>query len=491
MKLVKDVLAPGVYRKNDEELVLTENDIEQIFNSVSALESNQYRIPLWLEHPFLSDRLAYPVRNDNAEMVQSVESDPWFAGWLSGAFVDDAHMLHVEMDIPNEELGMRLEKIGTYVSPQFGRNDSFDSNIAKETPFGLHHVALTRNPVNKNQSNKFHKKNSEVGLDDLSGVSHTPIQVKQMSLTDACKQGIESFRFSLSDIVTNVPNASNANLDVSGTATNNNVDQAANLKTKLQAALQALGVTMAPDSAVLDDADGMSRLLSVLADVEGDAINKANAASSGGNTDPYSEQSTVIAMSTNNASTNDGKGTSTGTVAVVPPQAPTGVQAPSDHPAVDPVQFSEMKSALVNQDQIIKSQTAQIAGLTNLVTNQRKEAYQSRIRQLSETGRITVDQAKALEAQVGTYQFSATASSDQQSSLDVALGIYESLPIGAQIPLSGQQMSQQGFQETGILSMGTSLSRMGESNDVSEERANEIMKEYCNLANNFDMLVTK
>lgn len=496
MLLTKDMIRPGIFQKGDNQFLVTSEDVKKIGESVAVLTEAGYRIPLWLEHPSVNDRLAYPVSANDKDLISQAEKDPWFAGWLVSSSLDETEMLNVQLDVP-DELGSRLANVGTFVSPQFGRCDSFDKTISAQLPLGLHHLALTRNPVNTAQSRQFvpvkKSENSEPALDDFSKVDQTPMQTRQLSLTEVFSQASE-LRFSLSDAVINTPGSegaiSGSSSQQAGASGNNGLpipqsapqDVEARLKQKLQEALQALGININPDSPVLNDAEGLTRVLRVFADVEGETLERIkNSSGSGpmGSGDPYSEQSTVIAMS---------KTTETETKPTTP-QAPAAPVAPATV-AVDPVQFSQMKEALINQDTLVKSQQAQISSLVGLVTSQKKAQYEGRILQLSKTGRITQAQAQALGEKAGVYQFSAGSAETAKSELDIALEIYEGLPQGAVVPLNDPKfnLAQFGIGEIGNLGAETPLSPMTPAAEPSEERVNQIIAEHFPGVNNFDRM---
>lgn len=464
MILTKDGLKAGSYKKGSDRFTVARSDLELLQSSMKPLREAGYRQPVYFEHPSLFDNKAYPVLSSDTKAVQSVENDPYFAGWVSDIELDENELLQLKLDIP-DSLGEKLVQSGTYVSPQFG---PFRPN-GKDFGKCVHHVALTRKPVNTDQSSVFHPGAIALSLGEAIDqmVYHDDIpQSVQLSLED-----IDSKEFlknnqnpldansnkefsSLNDTETKAMSVPNNPLPmneqpVSQTGGNSTDD----FCSKLQQSLSALGVTLESSNPILKNPDGLSRLISVVSDLMGDAAKNCNPQNS--NSIPQ-EQSTVIAMSETKTTT---------TTEAQPPVVPV------TPPAVDVERITQMSQALANQD-------AQIRQLSAVVTNERKDKYRSRITELVRTGRASPAMAKELTDQVETYQFSATTS-ETKSPLDIELSIYEKLPAGA-VLTDAERIKQFSITETPVASLGSLYTG---SEEPSEDRISQLLNEYVDIKN--------
>jgi len=431
-------MRPGIYRKGNQAIVVEKADLTQMQSSIEKIKQAGYRIPAWMEHPGRKEPLAYPIKADDAEAIQQAESDPYFSGWVESGTLDQTSMFHVDID-PEESIGKRLEKTGTYVSPQFGRFKLPDGTILENA---LHHIALTRNPVNPKQSSDFIPKKSESGVDHRSDSEQNSSPLQMSKISEALDDD-EILRFSLGDAA--VPNQQTPN-------SNGTTDQGTgNLLAKLTEALQAMGIQLAADSPILKDPESMGRVLSMIVDMTAQASRNVGmqANQMGGNPNqPPTEQATVIAMSKET------------------PETPE-VKTPVDD--INVVQMSQLKTTVVAQQSRIDSLMAEIS-------NNRRKSYNDRIDACVRSGRCSSAKGEALKNTASTYQFSGTG--DDKSELDTILGLIEEYPEGAMF--TPDERAKQ-FSEKEIPISGTS--QFFHNAEVDDARVNAIVDEYCSKVN--------
>lgn len=427
MFLTKQMMKPGSYNKGQNQFAVSANDLKEMHTGISDLKQAGYKVPVWMEHPSTSDRLAYPVKADS-DLVKKYENDIWFAGWLEDGKINDDGMMDLILDTP-DELGKKLVHTGTFVSPQFGEWTDDDGKAWSNL---VHHVALTRNPVNKSQTNSFQEvssENLEAGLDHPNFPVQNRTQLIRMSLAEAYSSGSKVIRFSLGDADVPQP-AMQGQQGQPGQAPQAGADpQGDALKTKLTEALQAMGITLSPDSPILIDVESMSRVLSMVVSMTADAAEKAkrNATSQGGsNPSGLSEQATVIAMSTTTEMTT---GT---TIAPVTPEVHN-----------DP-RVTQMSNTIL-------AQQARIDKLSQQFTVQGRQAYSDRIGKCVKQGQMPKARADELLSVANVFQFSDTAG-DSKSELDIELVVCERLPIGACLN-DNERIKQFSITETAVNQM--------------------------------------
>lgn len=446
MLLTKDVIKPGVYRKGDHRFLVDEKYIKGMLDSVPQLKQSGYQIPVFMEHPSVSERQAFPIRMDDAGLVAKVTSDPWFAGWLNGGKIDEDKTLHVDIDVP-DQLGSRLASTGTFVSPQFGK---WKDETGKVWDNAIHHMALTRVPVNKDQTNKFEK--SAIDQKTGSVVGSRTIQMSQLS-----EAGMETVRFSMSDADPPGPSNETEMGDDGSIEDSKELKEAAS---KFREALAALGIEIGEDAPISGDLKKLASIVGMLVQMTAESAledqKKQDQGLKGGpGNNALQEQATVIAMS------------ETTTNPQTPPTPPV--------PAVDPVQFSELV-AVTNK--LRADRDAMAAALTTMS----REKLSSRVNSLQQSGRCTAVEADAMRNQIGTYQFSLSGESNLQQ-LELEMTIREKLPMGAVIPVEQRTQPNQfsNLQSTPVAGMSSFFNQntdaQGVPGDIDDARADEIFKE--------------
>ena len=272
-----------------------------------------------------------------------------------------------------------------------------------------------------------------------------------MSLAEAYSSGSKVIRFSLGDAEVPQPAMQGQQGQPGQTPQAGNDPQGDALKTKLAEALQAMGITLSPDSPILLDTESMSRVLSMVVSMTADAAekNKRNATAQGGsNPSGLSEQATVIAMSTTTETT-------TGTTT-----APVTPEIQND-PRV-----TQMSNTIL-------AQQARIDKLSQQFTIQGRQSYNDRITKCVKQGQCAKSRADELLTVANVFQFSDTAG-DSKSELDIELAVYERLPIGACLNDS-ERIKQFSITETAVNQMSGFYAGDAEP-DVA--RVDALMAEY-------------
>ncbi|MEM4360041.1 MAG: hypothetical protein QXT45_05895 [Candidatus Bilamarchaeaceae archaeon] len=437
MRLVKDVIRPGEYRKGNQVILVTDKDVKTLSESVKSLINSGYRIPAWMEHPSVTDRRAYPVRSEDHELVQRIENDPWFAGWVEDATVGSDGTLYLTAHYKNE-LGQALANVGTYVSPQFGR--FYDPENQVELPVAIHHLAITRNPVNTSQTPEFRK----TSIDRSYQFSDT---VKVLSLTESVMESPVVMNQTDQPPVPNGPNQAAPTPQ----APNNGQPQeqpAKDAREALLEALRAFGISLDEGSSVVSNEELLSRLLSLLGDY---LVQK-------------SREQTLDSPSNNKL--NGGNVTS----------QPTVVSMSTDMTDIDR-RIVQLSQTLVAQEETIKALKSQNESLMSLVTQQAREKYLERIRKVKETFRCPASAAAELESLATAYQFSANDTG--KSELDIKLEVYESLPPNAAFGGAYAERMQFSGDKVAVASTATNnISSFFSNGELPESRVDEILKEY-------------
>lgn len=456
MILQKDLLRPGSYRKGQNVHIVKDEDIQEMQESVAAFNRLGYKLPLWMDHPSVKDRLSHPIPTSDQNLIKAAESDPFFSGWLHGIHTDGANALHVELDVP-DELGERLAKTGTFVSPQFGPWESPDKSVNFKRA-ALHHIAFTRSPVNQDQTRSFIPvsapgdgvpKNSQNGIDRLSNLMNDPATIRQMSLQDAIDQGMTEFRFSLGDQMNEDENPDGDDKSKTGKVPGQ-TDQLPpaqptqdDLLSKLQTLQDVLGLVL-----------GLLKSSTL-----GQPQNPQNLTDPNPTDPKLSEQSTVVAMSQ--------------TPTDQTPNAPAA-------PGVSQAAYDELNNKVVQMSNAMVTQDKVNTALCGIISSQRQEAYRGRIENIKKTGRCTVPDAEALLAEVGTYQFSLASDPNAKSALDLRLEIFEKLPEGAFLTPEAK-LKQFSIAETPV---GGMSSFYNGGTEPTADRVDEIMKELGMVSTN-------
>lgn len=159
MLLRKDVIRPGVYMPADgEPRRVTQEEINRWVENHKKLTEAGYRVPLYMTHPGQHERHSWPMRE---KQLESVKDDPWFLGTVKGYAVDKDGVLQVEYEDEDEKRAKRLTTKNAAVSPQFGPWIDPDDPSSKWDGI-IGHIAVTKRPVNKNQTDRFEAVTSKV-----------------------------------------------------------------------------------------------------------------------------------------------------------------------------------------------------------------------------------------------------------------------------------------------------------------------------------------
>lgn len=147
-RFIKDVLKPGSFRVSETEgVTFGKSDLERMVSEFDAMRAAGLAVPVPWEHPDINDPNCAPIPEKEREQFKS----KFNAGWVERLFIEGDE-LKAEVDIPLEDDAAKLEKVGTFVSPQIGSFVAGDSSQWKNV---VKHLALTTKPVNADQSRKF------------------------------------------------------------------------------------------------------------------------------------------------------------------------------------------------------------------------------------------------------------------------------------------------------------------------------------------------
>lgn len=383
--LRKDVLRAGLYRKGGDEIEVTPEDITALNQDTKLLESRGYRAPFWVEHPGKGERKAAPIKLGTA-MAAEVERDPFFAGWVKSHVFGDDGTVRVEVQPDSEQQASKLIESGGFVSAQWGPFKDDEGNKYGQV---FHHHALTRKPVNKQQSTTFEPVTAPVN------------RIKAAEMT-------EPVRFSLDDIVEDesedgiVRFADDEDGD-DGTQSKGDDDKCTEACQKALKGLEAYGVTVAQDSPLAKHREGLADLLSTVSRMaayqerEKESMSKETKGSGNG-TASVSESPVVVQMSEEGA--------------------PAGETPKPAH--TNPDQVVQMSEFTALQ--------ARSKRLEAIATDNARRDYARRIDAVVKSGRCTTERAKSLTDLANTHQFS---DSTDKTELDIRLETIEELPAGA------------------------------------------------------------
>lgn len=259
--LVKDLMRPGLYFKGDRSILLDEPTLKRWVENYRSLSSAGYKIPVWYEHPAVTDKKrAYPVRDP--EHIREVESDPLFAGWVEDITYDpDSKVVSHAVRTGSDELARKLTTTGTFVSPQFGKWVDEDG---KEWDSCVHHVALTTKPVAENQNQRFTWASSL--RDQLSrGIPGQCPDICQLSLGDSLE---EILKFALQGICQMGYSLDHSNPEKESEAgmVKEQKDNPQSVRESFVASLENFGILLKPDSPLMENPELLGRLVAMIAE---------------------------------------------------------------------------------------------------------------------------------------------------------------------------------------------------------------------------------
>lgn len=149
--LIKDVIRPGVFRKGSEEFFVSEADIAAWVDGFRKMREEKLAVPVPWEHPGQDDPEYRPLtEKDKARLATKLN-----AGFVEDLRIAEDGTLQAVLDVTDEDAA-RLESVGTFVSPNFGK---FKDSSGRWWDKAISHIALTTKPVNVEQTRKFSRVN--------------------------------------------------------------------------------------------------------------------------------------------------------------------------------------------------------------------------------------------------------------------------------------------------------------------------------------------
>ena len=394
---IKDVLRPGIYPVDGEKVEVTAGDIQQMVSDFGELKSLGLRVSVPVEHPEKDDPDGYPVPSSDRARIEAREKSRLHGGWLDDLFIENGE-LKAKVDLGSDAAIEQAEKVGTFVSPQFG---PWEAPNGKRFTKAMTHLALTTLPRNTNQSDKF------VPVVALSQIAKT----YRLSLADLAAQQIQ-----MGDVppapaapapaatpTAAVPGATPGQ-PVPGQQSNDPIGQ-------LRQALSALGITVSEGSPIGKDPEALASVLSCVTQHHGQqAANTPDPTkpTAGGKPGDVREEPRTVMMSQQTATT--------AIPATPAPATPAHAATPAAPVAQTPEQIQ------------LSQQATEMAGLRERLTISDRKDYRSRIDAAFRLGKMDVPTRDRLYGLADTYQFSATPTKGE---LDFVLADRESLPEGA------------------------------------------------------------
>ncbi len=383
---VKDVLRAGTFRKGAQQIRVSKEDLNLARLNFEKMKELGYRVPVIIEHASPDDPEGLPVHQTQ---LSARDRAKYQAGWSEDLRLNDAGALEVAMDVKSKD-GLKLvNEIGTYVSPQFGPW-TFPGD-SSPTPMVITHFALTPYPVDIGQNPEFRAVGSPLNATQLS-------QLVSFSMADMIPEREEPDENESPEM----PEAPNEKPDLLDQMPDN---QQAQTWSQINEALQMLGVILPQGTGVADN-----------------------------------PQALLAALMTCAHHTNEAKAADAAAQQQAAPQTPVPGQDPNQDPRLNGTKQENTFTMSQNTSQtpvdiktlpefVQMSQTLEVLTAEN--SKMRKAEYVSKIDGLQKSGRIQPAQAQKFLAVVGTYQFSATASSTDFVKLDAQLEMAADLPEGA------------------------------------------------------------
>jgi hypothetical protein len=150
-QFIKDVLTPGVYYAADGAASVTAEDLKQFVSDFNEMKAMGLRVPVPIEHPAKDDPEGLPVDGRDTARIAERERAKYNAGWAEDLFIENGE-LRVKVDLKTDSAIEQAEKVGTYISPQFG---PWVAPNGKRFENAITHFALTPRPANPRQSSTF------------------------------------------------------------------------------------------------------------------------------------------------------------------------------------------------------------------------------------------------------------------------------------------------------------------------------------------------
>lgn len=460
-KIYKDILAPGVYAPPDGRVIkVTPEDVKNVCEGFKKQLAEGHEVGLlYNDHP--EDEMSGPATT--LANKQELRDYAYFAGGIADeAFISKSGKLVVGFSVEDDKQAERLLKTKVRVSPAYGPLDLSKAG-GSQFPMALHHVAITRRPVQKVQESFADKPlvslseaisevvclseydyypDSEENLetpvvelaDNMDKTSTTPKKKKTSKPSSGDPKSQEKSKSDSSNSFTSEkPEEGNSDNEFDNSTED---EDEALLDPKAQESNLSLqeeeriligwGINLATDSVLKSKPE---ILRSVLA-----AINEA-----------FADQSYQIPVKS-----------------VIPmSEAATPAATPETNPEV--VKLSE-------QVDVLKETCKKLVGV---VEETRKHGYKARIDECVKTGRCDADKGAKLHALVDAYKFSWEQGG---SELDFRLSEIESLRPESVVKLSNESNRYESASVTSPAN-STQTPFSGAVTNVGQDKIDEVLKE--------------
>ena len=394
------MIGPGVYYSDGQSIPVVADDVSRWIRDFNEMKSLGLRVPVPIEHPEKSDPEGYPVDAKNSALIAERERAKFHGGWAEDVFVKDG-VLQVQVDLKSDAAIEQAEKVGTYISPQFG---PWTAPNGKKFENCITHFALTPRPANVNQSDKF-----------------TPVM--------ALSQCGQTLRFSMADLQTQLNNGPPQQQQTPAPVPQPAAQpqqpapgQQSDPLGQMKQALAALGITISDTSPIGKDPEALASLLSCVTQAHGQQAAKggddpSNPTGGGKPAGDVREEPRTVMMSqgTNPATPATPAASANPASSTAPANAPTS-------PAASP--------AGVDQTVQLSQANSRISALEAELTSEKRSKYKDRISAAFDAGKCTAPKRDALLQLAGTFQFSAAAP-QSKGELDFRLEEIEMNPEGA------------------------------------------------------------
>jgi hypothetical protein len=147
-------ITPEQFKDNartSELTVVTAEDLKQFVSDFNEMKAMGLRVPVPIEHPAKDDPEGLPVDGRDTARIAERERAKYNAGWAEDLFIENGE-LRVKVDLKTDSAIEQAEKVGTYISPQFG---PWVAPNGKRFENAITHFALTPRPANPRQSSTF------------------------------------------------------------------------------------------------------------------------------------------------------------------------------------------------------------------------------------------------------------------------------------------------------------------------------------------------
>ncbi len=178
-EFVKDIGDPGEFFTPRGKIRVTDADYDEFIAAWNDMAATSIRVPVPFAHPKPTDLMGFPVASNNQAEIEKRNNDKFTAGWVKDLFRDPTDgKFKVRFDVLRDEDAERIEKVGGFVSPQFG--EYTNPETGKKYPKAITHVAITCRPVNPKQSANFTPAVVAMSLDEA--LAEGPVQaITQMA----------------------------------------------------------------------------------------------------------------------------------------------------------------------------------------------------------------------------------------------------------------------------------------------------------------------